>query len=105
MDHELSTNLILASLPDSFAQFVLDYRMNNIMSTIDDLINLLKITDENLVEKKAKEIAPKRDYFYCDQVGHLKRNYKAYLESKKEVVFDVLSTSGIYVNKVNTIFS
>ena len=41
MDHELSINLILTGLFDSFAQFVLYYRMNNITSTIPELINIL----------------------------------------------------------------
>ena len=50
MDFELSVDLILASLPDSFAQFVLDYKMNYIVSTIPELINMLKIA-----EKKAKK--------------------------------------------------
>ena len=44
MDFELSVDLILESLHDSFAQFVLDYRMNYIMSTIPKLINLLETT-------------------------------------------------------------
>ena len=43
MDFELRVDMILASLLDSFAQFVLDYRMNYIVSTIPELINLLKI--------------------------------------------------------------
>ena len=47
MNFELSIDLIMASLPDSFAQFMLDYRMNNIMSTIPNLINLLKIVEGN----------------------------------------------------------
>ena len=34
MDFELRLDLILASLPNSFAQFMLDYRMNYIVSTI-----------------------------------------------------------------------
>ena len=42
MDFELSVDLILASLLDSFAQFVFDYRMNYIMSTIPELVNLLE---------------------------------------------------------------
>ena len=29
IDHELIINLIMAGLPDSFAQFVLNYRMND----------------------------------------------------------------------------
>ena len=70
MDFELSVDLILASIPDSFAQFVLDYRMNYIMSTIPKLINVLKIAEGKLVEKKAKETASKVTCFYYGQVGH-----------------------------------
>ena len=70
MNFELSIDLILASLPDSFAQFVLDYRMNNIMSSITNLINLLKIVDGKLIEKKAKEIAPKETCFHCNTPKH-----------------------------------
>ena len=44
--------------------------MNNIMSTILDLINLLKIAKGKLVEKKAKETAPEETYFYYGQVGY-----------------------------------
>ena len=77
--------------------------MNNIMSTIPDLINLLKIAKRKLDEKKAKEIAPNETCFYCCQVGHWKRNCKVYLESRKEVACNVPSTSGIDVIKVNTV--
>ena len=41
MDNELSIDLILSGLPDSFAQFVLHYRMNDKESSIPKLINLL----------------------------------------------------------------
>ena len=95
--------MILASLPDGFAQFVLDYWMNNIMSTIPDLINLLKIADEKIAEKKEKETALKETCFYCGQVGHWKRNCKTYLESRKEVACHVPSTLGIYVIQVYTV--
>ena len=61
MDFELSIDLILASLPNSFANFVLDYRMNYIMSTIPDLMNLRKITDGKLAEKEGQSDCPKRD--------------------------------------------
>ena len=47
IDFELSVDLILTSLPDSFAQFALDYRKNIIMSSIPNLINLLKIAKGN----------------------------------------------------------
>ena len=61
----MSINLILASLPDSFTQIVLEYRMKNIVSTILELINLLKIAEGEMAEKKAKENALKVACFYC----------------------------------------
>ena len=102
MDFEYSVDLILENLPDSFAQFMLDYRMNNIMPTIHH--QLAQIVKGKLAEKKAKETAPKETCFYCGQVGHWKRNCKAYLESMNEVACDVPSISDIYVIKVNTVF-
>ena len=51
------------------------------MSTITNLINLLKIVEGKLAKKKAKETAPKEICFYYGKVSHWKRNYKAYLES------------------------
>ena len=48
MHHELNMNLILASLPDSFSQFVFKYRMNNMVSTIPKLIDLLNTTKPSL---------------------------------------------------------
>ena len=103
MDFELSVDLIRASLLDSFAQFVLDYRMNYIVSTIPELINVPKIAEGKLIEKKAKKTTPKETCFYYGQVGHWKKNCKAYLESKKKVACDAPSSSSIYVIKVNTI--
>ena len=100
MDFELSVDLTLASLPDSFAQFVLHNRMNYIMSTIPELINLLETRESSLrkekkhvtlmdssyskkkkrskstqakgdvAEKKAKDTAPKGNCFYRGCVGH-----------------------------------
>ena len=51
MDNELSIDLIFASLPDSFAQFVLNYRMNDKETTIHELINLLKIVESTLMKE------------------------------------------------------
>ena len=78
IDFELGMDLIQESLPDSFAQFMIDYRMNNIMFTIPDLINLLKIVEGKLDEKKAKETTLKETCFYYGEVGHWKRNFMAY---------------------------
>ena len=44
--------------------------MNYIVSTIAKLINVLKIAEGKLTEKKAKETTLKETYFYCGQVGH-----------------------------------
>ena len=96
-------DLIMESLLYSFAQFVLDYRMNYIVSTIHELINMLKIVEGKLAEKKAKETTLKEICFYYGQVSHWKRNCKAYLESKKKVACDAPSSSGIYVIKVNIV--
>ena len=51
MDNELSIDLILAGLLDSFAQFVLNYRMNDKETTIPEMINLLKIVEPTLVKE------------------------------------------------------
>ena len=51
MDNELSIDLILAGLPDSFAQFMLNYRMNDKKTTIPELINLLKTVEPTLMKE------------------------------------------------------
>ena len=55
IDHELSIDLILTGLFDSFAQFVLSYRMNNIESSIPKLINMLKVVEPSL-KKEGKAV-------------------------------------------------
>ena len=56
IDHELSIDLITFSLTGNFAQFVLNYHMNNKETSIRELINLLKIVEHTLptLNKKAK---------------------------------------------------
>ena len=105
MDFELGVDLILGSLPDSFAQFVLDYKMDYNVSTILELVDVLKIAEGKLIEKKGKETTLKETCFYYGQDGHWKRNCKAYLELKKKVECDVPSSSSIYVIKVNIVSS
>ena len=63
MEFELSVDLILARLPNSFAQFVLVYRIDYIVSTIPELINVLKIAEGKLAEKKGKETVLKETCF------------------------------------------
>ncbi|KAJ8761673.1 hypothetical protein K2173_004449 [Erythroxylum novogranatense] len=55
MDYELSVELILVGFSDSYSQFVLNYRMNQISMTIPELINLLK-TAEQSIKKDSKPV-------------------------------------------------
>ena len=55
MDNELSIDLIMAGLPDSFAQFVLNYRMKNKETSVPEHINLLKIVEPTL-KKEGKTV-------------------------------------------------
>ena len=55
MDHELSVDLILQSLPESYSQFVLNFQMNKIDATIPELINMLK-TAEPSIKKEQKTV-------------------------------------------------
>ena len=60
----------MAKLHNIFSYFVLDYRMDYIVSTILELVNMLKIAEGKLAEKKGKETALKETCFYCGQDGH-----------------------------------
>ena len=51
MDNELSIDLILAGLPDNFAQFVLNNRMDDKETTIPELINLLTTVEPTLMKE------------------------------------------------------
>ena len=53
LDHELSVDLILSSLIDNFAQFVLNYHMQSKQTSFLELINLLK-TFKPTLKRKAK---------------------------------------------------
>ena len=108
MDPKLSIDLILARLPDSFAQFVLDYEKVHKVPTIPELINVLEMAEGKMAKKKGKETTSKGTslkgiFFHCGQDGHWKRNCKAYLESKNKVAYDAPSSSGIYVITVNIV--
>ena len=56
MDAELSIDLILQSLPDSYASFVLNYQMNKITTTIPELINMLKTAEEAVNKQSSKSV-------------------------------------------------
>ena len=75
MDPELSIDLIMARLPDSFAQFVLDYEMVHKIPTIPELDNVLEMAEGKMAKKKGKETTMKETslkgiFFHCGQDGH-----------------------------------
>ena len=53
MDGELSQDLILQSLPDSFSQFVINYHMNKLNTSLPELLNMLKIVESHFRDEKA----------------------------------------------------
>ena len=53
MDGELSQNLILQSLPESFAQFVVNYHMNKLNTSLPELLNMLKTAESHIKKEKA----------------------------------------------------
>ena len=54
MDGELSQDLILQSLPDSFSQFVINYHMNKLNISLSELLNMLKTAESHFKCEKAQ---------------------------------------------------
>ena len=54
LDGELSQNLILQSLSDSFSQFVINYYMNKLNISLPELLNMLKIVKSHFKGEKAQ---------------------------------------------------
>ncbi|GAV84722.1 UBN2_2 domain-containing protein [Cephalotus follicularis] len=52
-DTELSTDLILYSLPPSFSGFITNFNMNRITATLADLLNMLREAEANMYKGKA----------------------------------------------------
>ncbi|XP_021293402.1 uncharacterized protein LOC110423509 [Herrania umbratica] len=48
MDHELSIDLVLQSLRDSFSQFMLNFHMNRLEATLLQLLNMLDTTERSI---------------------------------------------------------
>ena len=53
---ELSTDVILQSLPASFNQFVLNFNMNEINKTLPQLLGLLRTVESNMKKDGSKSI-------------------------------------------------
>ena len=51
INSETQVDAILASLPDSFNQFIMNYNMNKMVVTLSELLNMLKAA-EDLIKKE-----------------------------------------------------
>jgi hypothetical protein len=54
IDHELSVDLVLQSLPQSFLQFISNYHMNKLDSKLLELLNMLKTIKEVFKKEKSQ---------------------------------------------------
>ena len=52
MDGKLSQDLILRSLPDSFSQFVINYHMNKLDTSLLELLYMLKVVETHIKGEK-----------------------------------------------------
>ena len=48
LNDELATDLILQSLPDSFSPFILNFNMNKLEASLDELLNMLVVAEVNM---------------------------------------------------------
>ena len=53
MDGELSQDLILQSLSESFSQFIVNYHMNKLNTSLPELLNILKTAESYMKKEKA----------------------------------------------------
>ena len=74
MDGELSQNLILQSLSDSFSQFVINYHVNKLNISLPKLLNMLKTAESHFKGEKAQVL-------HVDKI----RKKKAKKSSKKKI--------------------
>ncbi|XP_061341989.1 uncharacterized protein LOC133288281 [Gastrolobium bilobum] len=56
MDHELSIDLVLQSLPSSFNGFVVNYHMNKVETTLPELLNLLTSAEGAVKKNKTQAL-------------------------------------------------
>ena len=56
MDHDLSTDLVFTSLLKSYSQFVLNFNMNKIETTLSGLLNMLTQAEKTIVKKNLRSI-------------------------------------------------
>ena len=110
---ELSLDLVLASLPPSYNGFIMNYNMNGLEKTPNELLALLKTAEPSVKrennqvlmvtqtakfkkkrtkkskhakasEKTVTQTQEESECFFCKGKGHWKRNCKKFLALKKK---------------------
>ena len=81
---EMSTNLILQSLLDSFSQFIVNFNLNNIYASLLDLLNIFTTIKGNLQKEKPLVLFfsgtnKKRKVAFASKKGEGKKQVKAIL--------------------------
>ena len=56
MDHDLGIDLVLQSLPPSYAQFVLNFNMNKLEVSLPELLNMLRTAEHSVSKEKGKAV-------------------------------------------------
>ncbi|WRX11050.1 hypothetical protein QQP08_003537 [Theobroma cacao] len=77
IDHELSINLVLQSLPDNFSQFVLNFHMNRLEATLLELLNMLDTAERSIRKDKGSLL------LVSFSKAHTKQQKKKALKGKK----------------------
>ena len=92
MDGELSQDLILQSLPDSFSQFVINYYMNKLKISLPELLNMLKTVESHFKGEKAPIFLVDKINKKVKKGSKKKMNPKAGISKKKMKKVSVKST-------------
>lgn len=98
MDGELSQNITLQSLLDSFPQFIINYRMNKQNTTRPEIFNMLKIVESHFKDEKAPIL-------FVDEISRKEKVGKKGLKKKKKLNRKVSISKKLKAKIVSTIGS
>ncbi|KAK8582334.1 hypothetical protein V6N13_032088 [Hibiscus sabdariffa] len=100
LNDELSIDVVLQSLPDSFNQFVLNFNMNEINKTLPQLLGMLRTAEGKVALKPKGGVSKDGKCFHCDKPRHWKRNCPIYLEDvKKANVVGASVSEGLHMRR------
>ena len=85
---EMSIGLILQSLPDSFSEFIINFNMNKMQTSLPELLNMLSTTEGNLHKERPQvllvgETKKKRKPIFSLKKGKGKKNVKKATSERK----------------------